>query len=830
MNQWNPVNYKIRIKPDLSNFYFYANLEILLEAVSPMSEISLNIIELAIWRCQIKDGPIFRDCSFYIDNPKEELKIILPDKSSGQITLKIDYTGRINNQMAGFYCSKYTSIDGKARVMAVTQFEESDARRAFPCMDHPSKKATFDIELEIQEGLTGISNEQIKQEKILDKGKKLVIFKTTPRMSTYLVFFAVGEFEFIVDKDDPRMRVATLAHQKEYAHFGLDFGRKSLIFCEDYFGVNYPMEKLDLISIPDFAFGAMENWGAITFRENLLLHYPEITSRAGEERICEVIAHEIVHQWFGNLVTPSEWKYLWLNESFATYFGFKIVDKYYPSWDIWHQFFLTQTDVALERDALLETIPIEIPAGEHVVINSSTAPIIYNKGGNILRQVKDYMGDSDFQAGLVHYLNQYQYTCTYSSNLWESMEEKARKPIKEIMKSWIDQPGFPIVEVDKDGDKLIFKQERFTYLKNTGGQSWLIPLKIKIFYDNGDSKEISTLLDSEKKIIDVDAGISAYKVNASQTGFYRVKYKDQNALKPLGKLIENKQLPPEDRWGLQNDLFAMVRRADATIDDYLGFLAHYTEEDSALPLISIASHLFYSFLVTTSKTRQKIADFGKTLIENILNKIGLEPQANERHLITDLRDQIIFPGILYGSTGTGEFARKKFSGLMEGGFVQADILRSIMKTGAFYGDQKTFNWFVKRLDSSSSEHDRINVLTAMACFRETPLIEMVLQYIMDKVPARNKFIPIGALANNSEAIPLLWNWFKSNLARIEAFHPVHFERVVSCIIPSCGIDAYDEVKDFFGNYLGRHDKAADTIKLSLEKLEINIRVRNLSVI
>ncbi|CAB1079836.1 Leucyl aminopeptidase (EC [Olavius algarvensis Delta 1 endosymbiont] len=305
--------------------------------------------------------------------------------------------------MAGFYRSQYT-YQKQSRYIAVTQFEESDARRAFPCIDHPAGKATFEITMDIDPNLVAISNQAIQKEEMLTNGRKRICFERTPKMSTYLVFFGVGEFEITTDQEDSRVRTVTLPGMKPFAEYGMDFGRKSLAYSESYYAINYPLPKMDLIAIPDFAFGAMENWGAITFRENLLLHYPGTTSTSGEERICEVIAHEIAHQWFGNLVTPSDWRYLWLNESFATYFGFGVVDHYYPQWETWQQFLYSQTGTAMVRDALHETFAIEIPGGEHVVINASTAPIIYNKGGSILMQIKGYIGEENFQKGLQHFL------------------------------------------------------------------------------------------------------------------------------------------------------------------------------------------------------------------------------------------------------------------------------------------------------------------------------------------------------------------------------------------------------------------------------------------
>ena len=251
-----------------------------------------------------------------------------------------------------------------------------------------------------------------------------------------VVFFGVGRFESVQDAEDGRVRLLTPPGGTQFSAPGLKWGRQALAFCESYFGIPYPLDKMDLISIPDFAFGAMENWGAVTFRENLLLNYPGVTSKAGQERIFEVIAHEITHQWFGNLVTPSDWRYLWLNESFATYFGFGIVDHYQPEWEIWSQFILTQTDAALRRDGLQETFPIEIPGGEHLVINTSTAPIIYSKGGSVLRQIRGFIGDDAFLKGLRDYLSRHAYACAGSLQFWEAFETVSDQPVSEIMRAW----------------------------------------------------------------------------------------------------------------------------------------------------------------------------------------------------------------------------------------------------------------------------------------------------------------------------------------------------------------------------------------------------------
>jgi aminopeptidase N len=827
MSSVNPINYKISIETDFENFRCVGRAEILVEAVAPANEITLNILELAVWSCKVRLETEYIDCPFFVTPQAEEMRISLPSEMAGHISLRIDYVGHINDKMLGFYRSKY-SKDGETRYIAVTQFEESDARRAFPCFDHPAKKATFDIEIITDEKLVAISNEPIARERHFGKGKKSVTFQQTPRMSTYLVFFGIGEFEFIEDPKDVRLRVATMPGMIKYAQFGLEFGRKCLDFCEQYYGIKYPLPKLDLISIPDFAFGAMENWGAITFRENLLLNHPEKTSKAGEERICEIIAHEIAHQWFGNLVTPSDWKYLWLNESFATYFGYGVVNHYHPEWCVWEQFLHSQTDIALDRDALHETFPVEIPGGEHVVINTSTAPIIYSKGGSILRQIQGYMGKDYFKEGLRHYLKKHEYASASSHHLWESFEKVSDKPISKIMRSWIEQQGFPVVEVKRAKDKLILTQKRFTYLANESHQEWLIPTTVRIFYDNGDSRSFTTLLNGESTTVHIGDNAIMYNLNNGQTGFYRVKYLDEDALRKLGKAVLAKKLPPTDRWGLQNDLYALVKAGDASIDEYTGFLSNYIHERAFLPLISIAQNLFHAYMVLPGDRKEKVSSIGKSLLEKVLAEIGHKPTPDEEHTISILRDQLIWYAVLYGSREVEDFALTQFGKLTRGETVHPDIMKSVMQVGALNSSAEVFEWFDQRINSSDSEHERMNILMALGSFSDRALIERAQHYILDKVPNRNKFVPIVSMAANPHATPLMWNWFRSQCGVLEQFHPLHYERVIGSIIPVCGLERKEEVTSFFNNYMAKKGLARDVIRLSLERLTVNSRVRELS--
>jgi len=813
-----PLNYKLSLEPDLGKFLFSGFLELTLESAEKVESVYLNVLELDIHACRIEIDNYEQECVFDINADSESLTIKLPEPVLGKFCLFIKYTGIINDKMAGFYRSQYIS-DGKTYPIAVTQFQESDARRAFPCFDHPGKKAVFDIEMIIDSHLTGISNQDIASETVIENNKKKIVFKPSPKMSTYLVFWCVGEFFLIADKQDSRVRVAFLPGMEPYVDFGLDFGKKALAYCEDYYGIAYPLSKLDLIAIPDFAFGAMENWGAITFRENLLLFYPEITSKAGAERIAEVISHEMAHQWFGNLVTPADWKFLWLNESFATYFGFGVVDHYHPSWQTWSQFLSTQTNPALIRDAYLNTIPIEIPGGEHVVINTSTAPIIYCKGGSILRQIKGFIGDDDFKKGVRLFLEKFKYDCATSQDLWEAFESASDKPVTTMMQTWIEQPGYPILSAKREGTQLILSQKRFSYQENDSDQVWQIPVSISVREENSEWNHLDVLMDAESKTVELPNDNTVYKINTHQTGFYRVKYLNQQDLNKLGNEIRQKNLPPEDRWGLENDLYARVKSADETLDSYLDFLKYYENETDFLPLTSIGDNLLNSYLLAGKQYQQKIAQTGISLIENLLLTIGYEPQTDEDHTIGSLRDQYIWQGVVFGSEKVTSFAHAEFKKLINNEPVHPDIMKSIMQAGAFSGNLLTFEWFIHRFEKSVSEHDRTNILSAIGCFTDDESISKVQDFTLKHVPPRNQSIPIASMAANPAAMDRLWDWYKSEKDDFANFHPLIHERVFSSIIPASNRVTPDDIR----NYVSENKLKInpDVMELTIERLIVN---------
>ncbi len=819
-----PMGYQIEIEPDLSRKDFTGTVQIHLHADQPSQIVKLNVLDIAVRRCALIQSDTLVDCPFTVNPADETLRIDLPEPMHGDISLKIDYHGAINQSMAGFYESHYTT-DSKKIPIAVTQFQESDARRAFPCMDHPVYKARFMVSLIVDAHLTAISNTPIDGQTTLKNDKIKITFRQTPKMSTYLLFFGVGNFTHRPGAIDERVRIVWLPGMADVTEYGLQFGEKALQYCESCFGIPYPLPKLDLIAVPDFAFGAMENWGAITFRENLLLYDPEITSAEAEERICEVIAHEIVHQWFGNLVTPSDWQYLWLNESFATYYGFGVVAHYHPDWQIWDEFLASQTAPAMARDGLSDTSAIEISGGSHVVINSSTAPIIYSKGGSVLRQVEGYLGSEAFQNGLNHYLNQHAYDCAASQDLWMALETVSGHPISEMMRAWVSTPGHPLVIASRSNGRLWLKQQKFTYMNKASDAVWPIPLLIRVFEADGTSRVVTQMMDTREMHIDISPDAAAYKINDRQTGFYRTAYDDPQNFEALCRLIRRKQIPAIDRWGIENDVYAMVKARQYGVDQYLHFISEFHAEDTPLVLSSVFSHLFELFLLLQGPAKEKTTGQARQWIAETIQRLGLVPGDQEPHGRLRLRSKALQMGAFLDIPEVINAGSAHFERLLDGEKLDPDIRRAVMQTGARASGDKAYEWFTRQLASVSSEQERIDILIAMGCFKESEQIHKALAYIMEKTPDRNKFIPVGQMAGNPNAIPLLWDWYSRSCPALKKIHPLIHERIIGAIIPACGMDQPDAVKAFFDSAFDTSDPAAPVIRMAFEKLEISRRLR-----
>src|SRR3989454_698855 len=462
------TRYELRLEPALTTLTFAGEQTVTLEVAEPTSEIVLNAVELTIDEATITNARgDSRRGALLVDEPAERCRLTFPSTvEPGTWRLRLAFRGTLNDKLRGFYRSSYKDPNGEVRLMAATQFEATDARRAFPCWDEPDFKAVFAVTLVIDPTLTAVSNTAVVGERV-EGGRKIVVFADSMKMSTYLVAFVVGELEatdpVLVGKAP--VRVWCVPGKRRLAAFGHEIAVASLRFFEDYYGLPYPGDKLDFLAIPDFAAGAMENLGAITFRETALLVDERAASHSELERIADVVAHENAHMWFGDLVTMRWWNGIWLNEAFATFMEMLAVDAWKPEWQRWTTFGVSRA-AALSIDGLHSMRPIEFPVTSPRDADAMFDVLTYEKGASVLRMLEQYLGAAGFREGVRDYLRTHKFANADTGDLWAALGRAARQPIPAVMDGWIFRPGYPVVTVSRDaGGQLVLGQQRFNYLR-----------------------------------------------------------------------------------------------------------------------------------------------------------------------------------------------------------------------------------------------------------------------------------------------------------------------------------------------------------------------------
>ena len=478
-----PVHYQITLQPYMDKFTFDGLEVIDIEVKEATSEIVLNAAEMKVSAGMvIKDGRWIRASAITQDDETETVTVAFPETiEAGPAQLDLRFVGELNDKLRGFYRSQYVNPEGEVSYLATTQFEATDARRAFPCWDEPACKATFQLTLNIPADMVAVSNTPILEQAGLDAGFKSVMFHRTPIMSTYLMAFIVGDLSYIEQEavNNTTVGVWTTRGKEEQGRFALETSARMLEFFNEYFGIPYPLEKLDHLAIPDFAAGAMENWGCITYRETALLVDPENSSAGTRQRVAEVVAHEMAHMWFGDLVTMEWWDDLWLNESFASWMGTKATDWAFPEWDMWTQFVNMDTNRALSLDGLKNSHPIEQEVKDPAEISQLFDAISYSKGASVIRMLEQFLTPEVFRQGLHQYLTANQYANARTEDLWAALEDASQLPVTSIMNSWTGQMGYPVLNVEtrESGDnlELALTQERFVYdnlLGNLNRKTW----------------------------------------------------------------------------------------------------------------------------------------------------------------------------------------------------------------------------------------------------------------------------------------------------------------------------------------------------------------------
>ena len=568
-------------------------------------------------------------------DPHDELVLTQKNLTKGAHVVVVTFSGTITDTMNGIYPC-YFEVDGEKKEILATQFESHYARQAFPCIDEPEVKATFDITLTTETGIAVLGNMPIALQK--EEGGALVTtFETTPVMSSYLVAWVAGELQKKTGttKDGVEVSIwATHAQPAQSLDFALDIATHCIEFFNDYFGVPYPLPKSDHVALPDFSAGAMENWGLITYREIALLVDPDVTTLSAKEYAATVIAHELSHQWFGNLVTMQWWNDLWLNESFANMMEYVAIDALHPEWNIWLDHASGEVISALRRDSLDGVQAIQTDVHHPDQISSIFDPsIVYAKGGRLLRMLQAYMGTEDFRAGLRLYFTKHQYTNTRAEDLWSAFSEISGKDISSFMNAWITQPGFPVVHVEQSDDSLALRQEQFFIGEHDDTvRSWPVPL-------HGVSSQIPELLEADTVTIPYN-DTTPFRINKGGTAHFITHYDTATR----SELLESIQtLPTIDRLHFLHEQTLLAQAGIISSAELIPVLQQYKDEteETVWGIMALAINELKRFVETDEKAEKQLRTFVGKLVSSEYDRLGWNVAKNETENDTKLRSLII---------------------------------------------------------------------------------------------------------------------------------------------------------------------------------------------
>ena len=833
-----PVNYNIRLKPNLKVFTFEGSEDIDIEIVKPTSEVTVNSVEIEIqdvvYVPKGTNDSVKGTISYDVEDEKATFKFPT-DLQPGHGRLSLTFTGILNDKMKGFYRSKYTSPDGEERYSAVTQFEATDARRSFPCWDEPAVKSTFDVTLIVPKDRVALSNMPIKSEQAYegDDKWKIVSYEKTPIMSTYLLAYIVGEFDYVEGKDADGIliRVYTPVGKKEQGKFALDVAVKTLPFYKDYFKIAYPLPKMDLIALADFAAGAMENWGLVTYRETALLVDPQKSSAKTKQWVALVVGHELAHQWFGNLVTMEWWTHLWLNEGFASWIEYLCVDYCFPEFDSWTQFVKNDLGRALELDALNNSHPIEVPVGHPSEVDEIFDAISYSKGASVIRMLHDYIGDEDFKVGMNAYLNDFKYTNAFTEDLWDALGKASGKPVGDVMTTWTKQMGYPVIKVSEkqDGSNrvLSLSQEKFCAdgKKQEGKQSeWMVPVSFctATCPDKPVKKILFDTTTTEVILENVKPG-EWVKLNCGTVGFYRVQYASE-MLDSLITGIKNCTLAPRDRLGIQSDLFALARAGLIPAVDVLKVAEAYINETDYTVWSDLTMSLStQGLLIQHTDAVDDFKAYNRNLYSKVFQQVGWEAKDNEGPLTAMLRDLVITKLGRNQEQSVVDEAKRRFLDFYNGQPLSADLRDPVFVTVMSNGDEDLFNKMLELYDKADSQEQKTRISRSIGSVKDEALIKRVLDFAMsDKVRSQDTVFVIGGVTGSVRGRELAWEFLKKNWAQLLERYEGGFllSRLVKMTETFVTEEKAKEIEQFFAEHPA--PAAERTIKQSLETIGLNI--------
>jgi puromycin-sensitive aminopeptidase len=802
-----PSRYDLRLEPDLTTLTFRGVQTVAITVSEPVREIYFNAIELAIDEAVVVDARGREQrATATLDETTERGRLEVAEPLAvGAGSLRLTFRGTLNDKLRGFYRSVYKDPSGVSRTMAATQFEATDARRAFPCWDEPAFKAVFAVTLVIDPALTAVSNARIVSE-TREGARKVVRFADSIIMSTYLVAFVVGELEATesIAVGPTPVRVWCVPGKRRLAAFGHEIAVASLEFFEAYYGLPYPGDKLDFLAIPDFAAGAMENLGAITFRETALLVDEGAASHAELQRVADVVAHENAHMWFGDLVTMTWWNGIWLNEAFATFMEMLAVDAWKPQWQRWVAFGVSR-GAAMAVDGLHSTRPIEFPVTAPREADAMFDVLTYEKGASVLRMLEQYLGPEVFRAGVRQYLTKHRFANADTGDLWAALGQASGQPIPAVMDGWIFAPGYPLVSASVERGELVLRQQRFNYLREPlrwwGAAAaaptpsrWQVPVQLRISAGGRDTVERVLLSEPEVRR-PLPAGCESVVINEGGHGFYRVRY-DADL---LGRVVSRlPKLAAIERYNLVNDAWAVTLAGLMPLTDYLDLTARFRDErDKNVWTILIGSLAMLNRLATPD-ARPGLEALVRDRVTPALTALGWDSRNAEDELTRQLRGDIIRAlGTLGNDRSVQAQAAERYGAHVHGKSpVDPNVLPALIAVLAVSGDPERYGEFVERFRAATTPQEEQRYLYALTAFPQPELIAQTLaRTINGEIRTQDAPFVVRSQLMTVHARELAWDFVKKQWDTMDRLYPKHglrrmAEGVTGLITPELEADVH----------------------------------------
>ena len=827
-----PTKYAIHLVPDMVACTFTGSQDISFDVVRETSVIQLHVKDMSIspyvtFTPEGKDK--LHSCEVSINTEHTICSIkFASNLPVGKGVLSMEFSGTLNDQMAGFYRSGYTDAQGNKRYMATTQLEAIDARRMFPCVDEPAAKAVFELKITAPADLSVISNmpESRRTLRTGSGGQVLqdVAFMPSPVMSSYLVACCIGQFEFVqsTTKRGTLVRVLSTPGKASLCEFALDVGVRSLEFYEEFFNLPYPLPKLDMIAVPDFAMGAMENWGLVTYREIDLLCDPATVSVARKTRLASVIAHELAHQWFGNLVTMDWWDDLWLNEGFATFMQSYCCDHLFPTWGVWNQYVADDLERALSLDGLRSSHPIQVPIPRAEDVEQVFDAISYCKGASVVRLAFNVLGAEAFREGLRQYMKAFAFSNTVTSDLWDSLQRAADAAgqtvaVAPLMKSWTEQMGYPVLTVSPSGSNFQVAQKWFvadgSHQAEDDAKKWHIPLFVN-------SSKMSHLMKEKLEIVTCAPG-KWLKLNYGQLAPLRVIYDSPELHANLIAGISNGSLPVADRIGLLSDARAFSRSGARQVTELLQLLCAYSSEGDVDVWSALETTIgSLDRVVGTGLGRRKeLSEFVISLTRSQLSKLTWDAKPSDDEAQKRLRSILLrLVGSYCSSNDTDvlDEARRRFAVYKDdqGTALLSDDTRTavlrIVLANPVDGKSEEANWsFLKGVaeNPSTSQTAKLNIYSALGSVSSTKLKTQTLNWCLtDAIKTQDFFYPmVSVRTSNDEGAELIWQWLGQNFTHVKARLAKASPSLLASVVQACSSGSItkkraEEIQAAYGSY------------------------------